>query len=876
MGEVVQMAVTDEAAVHDPWRDLVELLWERLDEVVREEAGEPLIAAANRLVAWAERGRAGESGPAPSLEGISEPRLVRLLAERIRLQNLAEDLSRIQLVRENRGNPDRVLRGSLDILALRLAHEPPALKDINLEGHLVLTVHPTESTRRTVLQHIRRLADLLDDLDKGRGHDRTRSLKTLDEHLRALWRTPAQRTAKPRVRDEVELGLDYVAHSLFETMSQVESGINELLERHGVGRLTWVVDSWIGGDRDGHPFVDAATTAMTLDRHRQTALALYQEPLAQLEHLLSAQASEVRHHERLQYWLNEAGGTFEATAAALRERYPEEPLRQMVGLIREKLKATAEERETRAGYPNHHAFWQDLRLVAEFWDDDSRHWPEELRQLLQQVEIFGFHLATLDIRQHSRVHERAVAEMAGRPYGEWPEPEKLAYLEQLLSRPAPWLPQTAETRDLYETLRVVQDRRRRYGSHVVERYLVSMAHAASDLLEVMVLMRAVDPDLDLEIIPVVETLDDLNRWDAVLEELWQIPQWRQYWARHGDRQEIMLGYSDSTKDAGVFTATWAIYEAERRLIAWGQSHQVKIGFFHGRGGALGRGGGPTSMAILAQPPGTLAHRFRITQQGEVLSQKFLLRETAFRSLELMLTAHVMQVLYPVREPAADVDALMRDLADVAHEAYRGLIDQDGFWEYFLDVTPIREMAALNWGSRPSWREQFQFDDLRAIPWVFSWNQNRMGIPSWYGAGTALELLLARLSLGEVRDLRDHWPFMATLLHNLELAVVKADLHAAREYQRLTTPALYDRFWPVIQAEHERLARALKIIAGSDQLLSGHPRIQRTVVWRNPYVDALNHLQVELLAQYRKTGDPALLPTLAQTMEGIALGVRNTG
>jgi phosphoenolpyruvate carboxylase len=403
-----------------------------------------------------------------------------------------------------------------------------------------------------------------------------------------------------------------------------------------------------------------------------------------------------------------------------------------------------------------------------------------------------------------------------------------------------------------------------------------MAHAASDLLEVMVLMRAVDPDLDLEIIPVVETLEDLNRWDAVLEELRQIPAWRQYWARHGDRQEIMLGYSDSTKDAGVFTATWAIYAAERRLIQWGEAHQIKIGFFHGRGGALGRGGGPTSMAILAQPPGTLSHRFRITQQGEVLSQKFLLRDLAFRSVELMLTAHVTQVLYPVDEPSHEVDAVMHDLARVAHEAYRGLIDEDGFWEYFLDVTPIREMAALNWGSRPSWREQFQFDDLRAIPWVFSWNQNRMGIPSWYGAGTALEGLLQRMSLDEVRKLRDSWPFLATLLHNLELAVVKADLHAAREYQDLTSRELRDRFWPVIAREHDRLATVLKTINGTDQLLSGHPRIQRTVVWRNPYVDALNHLQVKLLRQFRDTGDTELLPVLAQTMEGIALGVRNTG
>jgi phosphoenolpyruvate carboxylase len=745
---------------------------------------------------------------------------------------------------------------------------------LDLEGRLVLTVHPTESTRRTVLQHVRRLYELLDEQNELHGHARETFEASVKETLRALWRTPSHRANRPRVRDEVELGIFYTASTLFQTLPDVQNAVNTALQSASASHLRWRVDSWVGGDRDGHPFVDASITRYTLDRQRQTALSLYRQPLERLEQVLSAAQRFVHHPDKCARWLEETGREFPDAFDDFRGRYPDEPLRQIAGLIGAKLQAT--EHGSDRGYATAHAFLQDVRQLGLFWDPREGHWPPDLQRLVTQIETFGFHLATLDLRQHSRVQAAAITEILGSSYDHAAEDAKISALEALIARPQPWLPNSTATQDLYETLKLAQEFRRRYGVHTVQRFLVSMAHAPSDILAVMALMHAVDPELDLQVVPVIETLDDLEHACSVLDRLAAVRAWRSAVGRQHGTQEVMLGYSDSTKDAGVFGASWAIYNAQRRLSRWGREHNITIGFFHGRGGALGRGGGPTSLAILAQPPGTLEGPLRITQQGEVLSQKLLLPKVAFRSLELMMTAHAAARLYPAADPGAEVEEAMDAAAHEAVRHYRALLDAPGFWEYFLAVTPIREMSALNWGSRPTWREQFQFEDLRAIPWVFSWTQSRTGIPAWYGAGTGLAHLIERLGLSSVEKLQQQWPFLSTLLHNLQLALIKADMHAAEDYQTLAPSPLSDQFWTMIRDERNRLEGALKAIFGTPELLADQPRLKRSTHWRNPSVDVLNHLQVQLLTAYRKNNDESLLPLLAQTMEGIALGVRNSG
>lgn len=864
------------SALLDPWKSTVEYLGQLLDQVVDEEEGQSGISEiADHWVTWATSCRQGNQTAPPARPTVYQGHVIRLLTERLRLQNLAEDITRMDLVASHRGVEHRLPHGSLDELSQRLVRENPVGHTGTLSGRIVLTVHPTESTRRTILQHIRAISMQFREYRNLQGVARSYKDAELREMLRVLWRTPSQRANRPQVRDEVELGLFYLKESLVDALTDILVELDWLLPETSVPRMDWAIDSWIGGDRDGHPFVDANITAFTLMRHRNTALSLYDAPLASVERTLSASRTYLGDTHKLEPWLAAQQKHHAIVAESLARQYPEEPLRQMVGLIRAKIAATQENLD--GGYPHAQAFAEDIRYLARLWDPNPRHWPLPLKRLLVQIRTFGFHLATLDVRQHSRVHEQAISEILGPEYLSWTELERIQALRRLREHPLPWIPATPSTRDLRDLFEVVSQARRQYTPKAVQRYLVSMAHEPSDLLEVLVLMHLVDEDLDLAIVPVFETLKDLKTAKSTLTALLEIPIWSQYIGRHNHTMEVMLGYSDSTKDAGVFTGSWALYHVQRDLLAWGEANAINLNFFHGRGGTLGRGGGPTSRAIMAQPPETLWHPFRITQQGEVLSQKFLLPDMAHRSLELMLTAHLTAALYPGPNVDSTTEEFFAPLVARALDVYRDFIHSPGFWEYFLAVTPIREMTALNWGSRPSWREQFQWEDLRAIPWVFAWNQNRIGIPGWFGAGSALELALQQPGgASRLQELTHTWPFWSTMVHNLELALVKSDLHVSKHYQSLADPALVRSFWPTIQAERTRLHQALKEITGKQGLLQKNPRLAKAVVWRNPTVDVLNYQQIDLLARYRDTSDDQLLSLIAQTMEGIALGLRNSG
>ncbi|PSR33116.1 MAG: phosphoenolpyruvate carboxylase [Sulfobacillus benefaciens] len=784
--------------------------------------------------------------------------VVRYLTERLRLQNLAEDLHRLSIIAGTSSEP---LRGSVAALRQRLVNQPitsPATTAA--EGRVVLTSHPTESTRRTILQHMKKLGLLL---------QQPRSISNdleIREALRAIWRTPSQRTTRPTVADEVELGLYYIRESLFDMLPQVTSEIESLVSPQHLPAVDWKIESWIGGDRDGHPYVDAQVTQWTLNRHREVARELYSERLSRLEHVLTSHTRYLHHQDRIRDWLETQSLQMPDAYAKLKDRYPQEPLRQVVGLINERLR--------QEHYRDTQSLYDDIVLLEEAWSPHVNRRPPLLSLLSRQVKTFGTHLASLDIRQHSRVHHEALVEIFGESYERATESEKLAILNQAFDNPPAFHPESASSLELQSTFRVIAEAQQLSGPDSVSHYLISMVHGASDLVGVLLLLRILVPEVVVDIIPVIETLNDLERCPKIMAEAYQIPAWRNHVHQRGDYLEVMLGYSDSTKDAGMLTASWAIFQAADSLSRWAQHQGIRLGFFHGRGGALGRGGGPTSYAIMGQPYASLRHRFRVTQQGEVLSQKFLLPDLAHRSLELMTTAHVEALLYPSSDPGPKVWTLFNQLAHRALIQYRSLIDARNFWEYFLDVTPIREMAALNWGSRPSWREKFDWGDLRAIPWVFSWTQNRTLLPGWYGAGTALSSLPD--SYAQLQELYRVWPFWHTLVHNMELALVKADLHVAEAYQNLTTPSLKALFWPAIQEEYLRLKEAVLRITGHQELLDDQITLKEVIAWRNPMVDPLNYLQIETLDAYRSTGNEDYLPILAQTMEGIALGLRNTG
>jgi phosphoenolpyruvate carboxylase len=868
-------------ARHDGWRRYQEPLWAALDQVVADEETWPLARWAAALEE-ASGDPAGRPAP-PTADARAAAALVRYVTERLRLQNLAEDLFRLDRVRARReaGTPPR---GSVEDLAGRLAEAAPdpAVWPA-LRGRLVLTSHPTESTRRTVLQHVRRIAGQVRGIPRG-PVERARYEAAVREAVRVLWRTPNQRPRRPAVGDEIELGLVYVRDTLFDALADVLDALEAVLGSRGLPAPAWGVDSWIGGDRDGHPGVDAAVTLHVLVRHHQVARELWLGVLERLETVVSAGAGRIHDPDAVRRWVALMGARFPEQAALLAHRYPLEPLRQAVGLIRVRLVATEVAATPTgvwvgagSGYGRAEEFVADLDQLARHWDPDPARRPPELHRAVRQAHVFGFHLMALDVRQHARVHRQALAELAAGAAADVPPDDLLRAAAGWLAEPPAWRPATPVTRDLRATLEVLARYQARWGPAGAHRYLVSMAHHPVDLLAPLVLGRAVDPRLTFDVVPVFETLADLDGAVDVLERAWAVGPWREHLAARGGYQEVMLGFSDSTKDAGPFAATWGIYRAQRAIARWARGHGLAAGFFHGRGGALGRGGGPTSYAVRAQPPECRTLPLRLTQQGEVLSQKFLLPELGWRSLELMITAQVEAVLDPSDLPDPEAEAVTDGLARRAYRAWRELVEDPGFWEYFLAVTPIREMTALNWGSRPAWREHFRWEDLRAIPWVFAWTQNRLLLPAWYGAGTALATALEDPAL--LRRLRRYvraWPYWTTLIHNLQLALARVDLRVAAWYQDLAPPALRDRFWPRLIEEHRRLAAVLAALTGQAGPLAHQPSLSATIAWRHPRVAPLHALQVGWLERYRRHRDPDALAVLAGTMEGIAVGVRNTG
>lgn len=871
-----------EYITNSQWHQYVEFLWTELDQVVREEENIDVPTIAQELLEHTrELRKQSESHVFLTKDvhhlswEIEDPYLlIRYFSEKLRLQNLAEDLHRVIRVSALR-EKDEPPQGSLEALAVKLATTPIKRMPANAaRGRIVLTSHPTESTRRTVLQHLRKLAFILSQSRNGK----TSELLWQDhvrETIRALWRTPSQRSARPSVNDEVELGLYYVRNTLFSVLPDVMEQLDKAMENIKSPIVNWGIDSWIGGDRDGHPFVNAGITQNTLQRHQDVAIDLYLNAVNELEVTLTSQNRYIHHPDLMERWLASESRIFPDVAQDYLNRYPLEPLRRVVGLVRARLLQTRHRQPN--GYAHKTAFLQDIRQLALHWDPNPERWPVELKKLIRQIQIFGFHLASLDIRQHSRIHQQALSEMFGSDYLALSESDRMERIVKAFDDPPAFIPASEVTEDLKATLMLAARYQRIWGPEGLPHYLVSMAHKATDLVGVLLLMKSVDPQLSMDIIPVVETLEDLNNAPETLTQVFSQAPWREHVRRRNNYQEIMLGYSDSTKDGGTLAASWTIFQAQLNLSVWAKEHGVRVGFFHGRGGSLGRGGGPTSFAIIGQPKDSVTNTLRVTQQGEVLSQKFLLPDTAFRSLELMISAHVNAILYPSADPDPETRDLMNYLAAKSHTCYRALIDSPDFWEYFLSVTPIREMAALNWGSRPSWREQFRWEDLRAIPWVFSWTQNRILLPGWFGAGTAFDNALKDPDKQtHIRNLYQTWPFLKTTIHNLELALVKADLHVANAYQQLAAPHLRDKFWPIIQEEYSKLRHGLLSITGHSELLADQKRLTEVVAWRNPFVDPLNYLQIDLLAKYRDNPQPQLLPSLAQTMEGIALGLRNTG
>lgn len=779
----------------------------------------------------------------------------------------------------------------------------------------VLTAHPTEVHRKSILDCQLETARLLDMRDRvvltpEEARDNEESLRRV---ILTLWQTRILRSVRLTVNDEIENGLAYYRYTFLRELPHLYAEVEDLLEERFPSsgnplRLPSLlkIGNWIGGDRDGNPNVTAEITGHAVGRQSATAFDFYLSEV----HVLGSELSQTRR-------IVDATPALDALAAKSPDRSEhrkDEPYRRALTGVYARLAATAHafghEREVRQAvgdalpYASCAEFVADLDVIADSLEAHSsrRVARGRLRSLRRAADVFGFHLCSLDLRQHSGVHEQVIAELFERGanragYAGLDESERRAWLlaEIALQRPlrSPFVEYTEGTRAELRVFDTAHDVQRRYGPEAITNYIVSKTDDVSDLLEVALLAKESgllrsepSPHLALNLIPLFETINDLRRGPTIVDELLSIPEYRALLASRGNVQEVMLGYSDSNKDGGFVTANWALYQAEMGLVKTCDRHGVRLRLFHGRGGSVGRGGGPSYQAILAQPRGAVNGQIRITEQGEVIWSKYANPEIGRRNLETLMAATVEATLLDhegIGANAPEYYDIMERLSTHAYAAYRELVyETPGFTQFFRETTPISEIADLNIGSRPTSRKPSgRIEDLRAIPWVFSWSLARIMLPGWYGFGSAIDAYVAETGdkmLTKLKEMHQRWPFLQALLSNMDMLLAKSDMGIASRYAALVHDEdLRQRIFGAINAEWHRSVHYLLAITGHQELLAKNPSLARSFRNRSPYIDPLNHLQVTLLRRLRAGDtDEAVKRGILLTINGIAAGLRNSG
>jgi phosphoenolpyruvate carboxylase len=831
------------------------------------------------------------------------------------LSNLAEDLHRNRRHRAHQfaGSPPQ--KGSVEHSVQRALDSGVACAA--LRGFFttalivpVLTAHPTEVQRKSILDCQRDIAVLLEERDRLRltPAEQARHDDELRRAVLTLWQTRILRELTLSVRDEVDNGLSYFATTFLEQMPRLYGEIEDLLDSRCDRAATPLpaflkIGNWIGADRDGNPHVNDEVLRYALQRQSGVALSHYLTELERLRRELSQSLRLVKVTAEL-----EQLARLSNDASAHRH---DEPYRLALSHIRERVLATAStldqsprgaERSKVTPYVNPAELAHDLQIVSASLEQhgSGRVARGRLRGLCRAVAMFGFHLAPLDLRQHSAAHERVVAELfrvgARRDgYDLLDEAERQRWLLEELTLPrllrSPHAVYSRETESELKIFDTAAEMQGRYGQDAIATVIVSMTTAASDLLEATLLLKEAglmqlspQPRLALNVVPLFETIASLRDCAKIIDALLSMPGYRQLLADRGDVQEVMLGYSDSNKDGGYLTSSWELYQAAVALVRVGRGHGIKLRLFHGRGGTVGRGGGPSYEAILAQPAGSVAGQIRITEQGEVIASKYADPEIGRRNLETLVAATLEATLLCYEnEVEVGYQEAMNELSAEALRAYRALVyETPGFSDFFQTATPISEIADLHVGSRPTSRSgSKRIEDLRAIPWVFSWSLARIMLPGWFGFGAAVDAFVLRRSapgLALLREMYAHWPFFNTLLSNMDMVLAKSDLHIASRYAELVGDVeLRDGIFSRIRDEHERTVAHLLAITRQTELLEDNPLLGRSFRNRVPYIDPLNHLQVEALRRYRAgQTDDRVKRAILLTINGIAAGLRNSG
>lgn len=764
----------------------------------------------------------------------------------------------------------------------------------------VLTAHPTEVRRKSMIDHKNRIAELMRLRDSGVAETpEGESIEAaIYRQVALLWLTRPLRRERLFVADEIETALSYLRDIFLPVLPMLYSRWEALLGRRPNSFLR--LGSWIGGDRDGNPNVTAQSLRLALGRASEAILLHYLEQVHALGAELSISAELAQLTPELDQFAARSGDNAPARA--------DEPLRRALSGVYARLAATYSRltgrqpprlsQLTADAYPDPAAFIAELELIAGALGRDSGglldgHPP--LRRLIRAADTFGFHLATLDLRQNSAVHERVVAELLAKAgvepaYQALPEERRVAILRAELSSPrllaSPFCAYSEETESELEIIRAAADAHSRYGSDCIQYYVVSKTEQLSDLLEVYVLLKeaglwqaGAKPGAPIMAVPLFETIGDLERAPEVMRRCFELPEIAGLLAQQG-HCEVMIGYSDSNKDGGYLTSVWSLHEASEAIAGQFREAGIRLQLFHGRGGAVGRGGGSSFAAIRAQPRETVNGRIRITEQGEVIAAKFATPDIAAANLEAMTAATILASLEQERISKKDqrrFKTAMDQLSGTAFAAYRGLVyDEPGFAEFFRQMTPVPEIATLNIGSRPASRTRSdRIEDLRAIPWVFSWAQARVMLPGWHGVGSALDSFE---DIGLLRAMRSAWPFFRTTLDNLEMVLAKSDMAIAALYSELVgDEALRKRLFGCIRDEWQRTHDRLLEITGEGRLLENSPKVDNSIRLRLPYIEPLNHLQIELLKRHRGgETDEKVASGIHLTINAIATALRNSG
>jgi len=898
-----------------------------LGEVIVKLEGREIFDVEEKLRQLAKSSRAGNAAAEQELQDAVRQLTVAQAASMamaftvyFELVNLAEETHRVRLLRSRRraqyqagGTPMRESIGA-------------ALKELKEKGvpaetvqqildklciELVFTAHPTEAKRRTMLNKLQRLAQRLRNPEAHLDDEVTGVVnpRALEREITSLWLTDRSRSARPEVADEVRTGLWYFDTTLWHTVPLLQDELERALAETYPGVKApsrWIqFGSWMGGDRDGNPNVTPSVTAEALVLHRHLALDKFQESLRELARLLSISSRIDNISPELQRLLEKEEAA-DPHLRALHARYPEEPYRLLLSGLRARLIAAdqTDQRKLLLGTDEDHDelrtvdLAQVLDLIAESLTAHRAALLSEgeLKTVRRQLALFGLSVARLDLRQHSSRHESALTEIFKTlnltpDYAALSEEDRLALLLKVLALPPLAVPVhgfTPETSDVLGSLRVAKRAIELYGSEAIGTYVISMTHDLSDVIEVLVLLHLVGVMLDIS--PLFETLGDLEAAPAIMEQMFQCEPYRAHLRARHDHQTIMLGYSDSNKDCGYLTANWALFQAQETISAVCRKWQLGLTLFHGRGGSIARGGGPAAKAILAQPCGLFDAKIRVTEQGEVLSTRYHDPDLAFRIIEQMaygvlLGAHAAQQKTEA-VPTAWREA-MTEMSRLAYNAYYDLVHKDPeFIEFWRTSTPIEEISGLKLGSRPTFRKATKsVEDLRAIPWVFSWMQSRCVFPGWYGLGSALEQFAARgpAEAELLRTMYKEWMFFKATIDNAQLTLLKADMEIASHYASLVPDeAIRTRIFAAIRTEFDRTRTAILAITGQQALLEREPVLSKSVQLRNPYIDPLNYIQVEMIRRLRALPDKAtpeadaIRDVIELTINGVSGGLKNTG